>query len=82
MKYAKVGAVLTGRETGDIPGDCDLLMQTIDEWTGVLNMPLLGEYGISTSDIDGILKEAGLKNNPAALGREEMRAVLERRIQG
>jgi alcohol dehydrogenase len=81
-KYAKVGAILAGRETGDISGDCDLLMETIDEWTRVLNLPLLGEYGISTSDIDGILEEAGLKSNPAALGKEELRAILERRIQG
>lgn len=81
-KYAKAGAILAGRETGDIAGDCDLLMETIDEWTRVLNLPLLGEYGIGTSDIDGILEETGMKGNPATLGEEKMRAVLESRTLG
>jgi len=81
-RYAKAGAVLAGRETGDIAGDCELLMETIDEWTRILDLPLLGEYGVGTSDIDGILEETGLKNNPATLGKEEMRIIIESRIQG
>jgi len=81
-KYAKTGAVLARRETGDIAGDCDLLTETIDEWTRILNLPLLGEYGVGTSDIDGILEETGLKNNPATLGKEEMRIIIESRIRG
>jgi alcohol dehydrogenase class IV len=81
-KYAKAGAVLAGRETGDIAGDCDLLMETIDEWARILDLPLLGEYGVGISDIDGILEETSLKKNPAALGKEEMRIIIESRIQG
>jgi alcohol dehydrogenase class IV len=81
-RYARAGTVLTGRETEDIQGGCELLVDTIDEWTRILSLPLLGEYGLSTQDIDGIVEETGLKNNPAVLGREELRAILERRIQG
>ena len=81
-KYARAGAMLAGRETGEIPGDCELLMETIDEWTRILSLPFLGDYGLSASDIDGVLEETGLKNNPAALGKEELRTILERRIQG
>ena len=53
-----------------------------DEWTRILSLPALGEYGLSAPDIEGIIEETGLKNNPAALGEEELRAILERRIQG
>lgn len=81
-KYARAGALLAGRETGDVPGDCRLLVEILDAWTRNLDLPTLGEYGMRASDIDGILEETSLKNNPAALGGEELRAILEKRIKG
>jgi len=79
-KYARAGALLAGRETGDVSADCRLLVETIDAWTRDLGLPLLGEYGMGPSDIDGVLEDTSLKNNPAALGGEELRAILEGRI--
>ncbi|MFQ6105157.1 MAG: iron-containing alcohol dehydrogenase [Candidatus Glassbacteria bacterium] len=79
-KYAKVGALLSGCDPKDIDLCCKRLIETIYEWTEKLEIPLLSDYGIRTSDIDRIIEETGNKNNPVKLDREGMKEILSRRI--
>jgi alcohol dehydrogenase class IV len=81
-KYAKIGALISTRDSGEGNVDlgCDLLVETIDEWTETLRIPRLGEYGIRTSDLDRIVADTGNKNNPVALTAEEIKDLLRMRL--
>ena len=79
-KMARVGALLRGHPPGSEGADCDALLEVLDEWTAALDIPRLGRYGIGASDLDRILDQAANRNNPIALEREEIRALLEARL--
>jgi alcohol dehydrogenase class IV len=81
-KYARIGALVSGRgyKEEDIGSCCDLLMETIDEWTETLELPLLSEYGIRDTDLDRIVQGAGNKNNPVPLTEEEIKDLLLMRL--
>jgi len=79
-KFSRVGAMLRGVEGADVPAGCEMLVETIREWTRTLKIPRLGEYGITESDLDGIVSGAGNKNNPVPLEPEEIRAVLQQSL--
>jgi alcohol dehydrogenase class IV len=81
-KYARIGALVCGRDPGggDVDLGCDLLVETIDEWTETLAIPRLGDYGIRASDLDRIVAVAGNKNNPVKLSEEEIKDLLRMRL--
>ncbi len=81
-KYAQVGALLGGKgfREEETHSCCDLLTDRIDEWTELLNLPRLGDFGVRTSDLDGIAQSTGNKNNPVELNPEEVRGLLLRRL--
>ena len=79
-RYARVGALLSGREGCDMETGCRLLVETLDSWTDQLNLPKLGRYGVEDADLDAIAAGSGNKNNPVALEPGEIRKVLERRL--
>jgi alcohol dehydrogenase class IV len=55
-------------------------METIDEWTETLEIPLLSEYGVRDSDLERIVQGAGNKNNPVRLNEEEIKDLLLMRL--
>ncbi|MBN1293064.1 MAG: iron-containing alcohol dehydrogenase [Candidatus Latescibacteria bacterium] len=77
-QYAKAGALLTGCNRTDIDYLCDILIKKIDEWSEILHIPTLSDYGITSSDYDTIIDGTGNKNNPVNLDREEIRSILQR----
>jgi len=76
-KYAKAGALLSGSDSDDIDKLCGLLIDTIDEWTDILKLPSLKDYGIGEKEFDRIIDSTGNKNNPVKLDRDEIRKILE-----
>jgi alcohol dehydrogenase class IV len=80
QKYAKVGALLSGRDINDINHCCDLLIEKLQEWTELLQLPLLSDYGIQISHIDKIVNSAGMKNNPVKLGKDQIESILLSRV--
>lgn len=80
-KYAKAARFLS---SSPIPEDAvvnsRLLATILTEWTEQLNMPHLGEYGVTLKDIDRIVSETGQKNNPVQLPNKKMADILEARI--
>ncbi|MFH1998537.1 MAG: iron-containing alcohol dehydrogenase [Planctomycetota bacterium] len=79
-KYAKVGALMDGREPLPTEDGCRLFIEKTEEWIERLDIPRLGAYGIHPSDIACMAKQAGNKKNPIALEPHEIAAALEKRI--
>jgi alcohol dehydrogenase class IV len=80
VKYAKAGRVLSCEAEADIPTSCDLLVQKLDEWTQLLSIPRLGQYGITESDLDALAAQAGQKTNPVQLEIDDIKAILRARL--
>ncbi len=80
VKYARVGRVLSGVRDAVISASCDLLLNTLDEWTEKLSIPRLGPYGVSESDLDALAAQAGQKSNPIQLEPNDIKAILRARL--
>lgn len=83
LKYALVGALIDGKncfEDIDIPHYCSILVDVLDNWTKKLNIDRLGQYGITSTDVDSIIEKTSLKNNPVQLKREDLHKILINRI--
>lgn len=80
-KYARIGTLLSENDNGDTDHSCDLLIRKLEEWTDMLNLPLLSDIGFKESDIENILDRTGNKNNPVKLDRIEIRLILESRLK-
>jgi alcohol dehydrogenase len=59
---------------------CNELVNLFDQWTGELNIPRLGTYGVTEADIVKIVSQTGLKNNPVTLTHEEIGEIVRRRL--
>lgn len=79
-KYARAGALLTGRTTGDVVGDSRLLVETLETWIERTRIPRLGQFGVRETDLDKILDKSNNKNAPVQLAREQMTGVLRSRL--
>jgi len=83
QKYAYVGALFDIIKSFDITKIdfyCSLLIEILERWTSDLNIDLLGKYGIKEDDIEKIVNNAGLKNNPVSLTKEDIRKIVGNRI--
>jgi len=83
LKYAIVGALITGKESFEainVPHYCSVLLKTLEDWTKQLNIDRLSKYGITTTDIDDIIEKTSLKNNPVHLKIEDLSEILISRI--
>jgi len=79
-KYAHVGHLLADRSQIDTITACHLLVEGLYRWSTNFAMPRLSEYGIGAHDLDAITAASSNKNNPVALERGEMRAILAQRL--
>lgn len=79
VKFAKVGAVFGGGR-GETAACCRILIEKLYELTESLEIPKLGEYGVTAADADKIVAASENKNNPIALGADEMKKILLERI--
>lgn len=80
-KYARVGVLLSGAPTsGVLRDDCQQLVETLDDWIERLQMPRLGQYGITSADFPRILDKSNGKNSPATLSRTQMEEILAARL--
>jgi len=83
QKYAYVGALFDIKKSFDhtkIDYYCSLLIETLEKWTNDLKIDLLGKYGIKEDDIEKIVNNAGLKNNPVSLTKDDIRKIVGNRI--
>jgi len=83
MKYATVGALIAGKgyeKNIDVSYHCSMLVEMLDKWTEQLNLDTLGKYGITSKDVEKIVKKTGIKNNPVNLNPEDIKEIIVNRI--
>jgi len=80
VKYANVGALLSGSDENDVETGCRILIENVNEWIEKLEVPRLSPYGIQEKDLDDIASGASNKNNPAQLDTSEITEVLRARL--
>ena len=82
-KHAKIGALLTGGkllQEGNIAHYCSILIETLENWTKELKIHSLGDFGIEEKDVEKIVSNTGMKNNPIELKKEEIKQIVLNRI--
>ena len=80
FKYAKVGRMISGADPQDLHASCDLLLNTLDQWTEKLSIPRLAQYRVSESHLDTLAAQAGQKSNPIQLDQDDIKAILRARL--
>ena len=79
-KYARAGAIVSGKITDDIDAGCSALTGAIRSWTETLKLPLISEFGMTRSDVEKIAAETGCRNNPIALSPGQIAEILLSRL--
>lgn len=82
-KYAEAGVLLSGRMYSSEDAAQDALVALLDEWTGRLELPRLGAFGMKASDVDRVVancRGGSMQTNPLVLGDDELAALLEARL--
>ncbi|MFX1380246.1 MAG: iron-containing alcohol dehydrogenase [Promethearchaeota archaeon] len=82
-KYAQIGALLIGEQCVEeimIHEYCLKLINMLEKWTKILEIDTLGRYGVEKKYADKIVENAGLKNNPVELTKEQIKNIIYKRI--
>lgn len=79
-KYADAGALLTGRDAGSIPANCDQLVSLLQRWIDELQIPRLAAYGISQQTLREVARQSGVKGGPVKLSADEIYAIMAARL--
>jgi len=80
IKYARAGAIISGKQHSAIDAGCAALLQTIRLWTIALHLPRLSEFGVTRGSVEKIAAETGNRNNPIALSSGEIAEILVSRL--
>lgn len=82
-KYARLGALLTGRNYRNRENAWEALIKLLTRWTGQVKLPKLARHGIRTADIDRIVansRGSSMKTNPITLTDQEIQRILGERL--
>ena len=79
-KFARVGALLSGKPSSTIDAGCAQLLETLENWIETTGIAKLSAYGVSRADFPRILDKSNNKNSPITLDRAQMLAILEARL--
>ena len=80
QKYLNVARLFVG---GEIKKKEELLFKLIEKlevYTDLLQMPKLGQFGIQETDFERIVEATANKNNPYQLSKDDMMRVLWERV--
>jgi len=80
QKFANAARIMTGRSTGNTIGDCDRLVELLEEWQEHFRFPRLGTFGVTESDFDTIIPATRSKSNAVPLDAAAMRRILKARL--
>jgi len=81
--YARAGEMLIGLTGAERQRNLERLVETLRAWTDELNLPRLGEYGMTSDDIGrvvGASRGSSMKTNPIVLTDEEIAEIVTRRL--
>jgi hypothetical protein len=77
IKYADIGKIFARDENRSNDYYVDFLLDTIRKYAAELNIPRLGDCGVTPGDFGKIVSATENKNNPARFNADEMMQVLE-----
>lgn len=79
-KYAEAAAHLTGQPSDSVDAGCDRLQTVIDGWIEQLRIPRLGTFGLIETDLDAIVVQTDMKNNPVTVASDQLLQILKARL--
>ncbi len=82
-KYAQAASILCQRSFSSRAEAGEALVQLLAGWTERLQLPRLGDYGLTAGDLDHVVAHArgsSMRTNPVVLTDAEIRACLEERL--
>jgi alcohol dehydrogenase class IV len=79
-KYAEAGRIFRDDPSLGIQEGCDALVEILETWQEKLEVPRLGDYGITEKDLGTIADMTRSKSNPVALGEESLKTILRERL--
>ncbi len=82
-KYAKAGRLLSPQAPPDHNAARVALLDTLQVWTGALELPRLGHFGVTTADIPRIVansRGSSMKTNPIVLEDAEIARIVAARL--
>lgn len=82
-KYAQIGALLKNTckvEENQIQKCCLNLIETLEKWVSGLKISRLGKFGINEQDLDKIVENSSLKDNPVNLNKQNIKNILLNRL--
>lgn len=82
-RYARVGRLLAGDATLTDQNAGDALVTTLRNWVEQLALPRLGEFGMTSDDLDRVCANArggSMKTNPLVVTDEELQTILTTRL--
>jgi len=75
-KHAKVGGLLVRRPLTTVYEGCEWLVHQIEEWTQILKIPRLSDFGLKAENIEKIVSKTTNRNNPVQLEKEDIQKIL------
>ena len=78
QKYSRIGKLFSPNKNSTDNLYIDLLLDTIERWTEEFGIAGLGNFGVTSKDISGIVDKTGNKNNPVGLTKDELAEALEK----
>jgi len=82
-KYAEVAGILCNRSFTSHEAAWEALVNLLAEWTSLLDLPQLGDYGLEQSGLDHVVahsRGSSMKTNPLVLTDEEIKTCLQERL--
>jgi alcohol dehydrogenase class IV len=75
-KYAQIGKLFSENNEEKLDYYCEVLVEKIEEWTKLLDIPKLNKYEFRESDLEKIVHVTGNKNNPVKLDHEDIKKII------
>ncbi|MFN8209909.1 MAG: iron-containing alcohol dehydrogenase [Bacteroidales bacterium] len=79
-RYAELGRLFSREEGKSEDYYTGAFIGTLYHMAEKLKLPLLGKYGVTTSDVERIVSNTDNKNNPVKLSQDHLAELLSKRI--
>jgi alcohol dehydrogenase class IV len=75
-RYARAGVALSGQRRGSVEADCDLLLETLERFVKVGELPGFAAYSFTREEIRDLAGATGHKNQPTHFTTDEIEEIL------
>ncbi|MDZ7795169.1 MAG: iron-containing alcohol dehydrogenase [Spirochaetia bacterium] len=79
-KYSQAAMVFTGSDHGSAEHNCRALVDELYSWVEEFSLPVLSDYGFTTTELRDIADSSSVKGTPVELTPDEIYSILTRRL--